>query len=130
GVRRTDCCSCPNRGSMRCVQQHVKEARERLLNSVGDEKFLQLGFLDMGEEVASNWTPDEERLFHEIVFSNPKSRGRNFWSCLRDAFPHSTMKELVSYYFNVFMLRRRAVQNRSFVLEIDSDDDDVEWGSS
>ncbi|EEF48646.1 hypothetical protein RCOM_1750560 [Ricinus communis] len=33
--------------------------------------------------------------------------------------------EIVSYYFNVFMLRRRAVQNRSNFLDIDSDDDEL-----
>ncbi|GER51481.1 ELM2 domain-containing protein [Striga asiatica] len=113
-------CTCLDNGSMRCVQQHVKEAREKLLDLIGPENFVKLGFDEMGEEVAQKWGPDEERAFHEIVLSNRVV----FWEKLRAAFPARTMREFVSYYFNVFMLRRRAAQNRSFVLEIDSDDDE------
>nr|KYP76416.1 hypothetical protein KK1_020658 [Cajanus cajan] len=42
----------------------------------------------------------------------------------RATFQSRTNKEIVSYYFNVFMLRRRAAQNRSRFLDIDSDDDE------
>lgn len=128
GRGRTDCC-CLDVGSMRCVQQHVKEAREKLLETIGEKTFAGSGFYDMGEEVACKWTPEDEHLFHEIVFSNPASHGRNFWKHLKLAFPTRTMRELVSYYFNVFMLRRRAVQNRSYLLEIDSDDDEERTGA-
>ncbi|KAI3714308.1 hypothetical protein L1987_72905 [Smallanthus sonchifolius] len=121
-------CKCFDRGSVRCGQQHVKEARLNLKERYGDEKFVDLGMLDMGEEVASRWSEEEERLFHEVVYSNPVSVGRMFWKHLSIAFPSKTMKELVSYYFNVFILRRRAVQNRSHYLDIDSDDD--EWQGS
>ncbi|CAA0833056.1 ELM2 domain-containing protein [Striga hermonthica] len=113
-------CTCLDTGSMRCVQQHVKEAREKLLDSVGPENFVKLGLDEMGEEVARKWGQDEERAFHEIVLSNRVV----FWEHLRAEFPARTMREFVSYYFNVFMLRRRAAQNRSFVLEVDSDDDE------
>ncbi|KAK6157849.1 hypothetical protein DH2020_012097 [Rehmannia glutinosa] len=122
GRGRTDC-SCPDVGSVRCVQQHVKEAREFLRVDIGEWLFKELGFYNMGEEVALNWTFEDERLFYEVVFANPAYSGRNFWKFLGFAFPNRTKEELVSYYFNVFMLRRRAVQNRSFPLHIDSDDD-------
>ncbi|KAI3452895.1 hypothetical protein Pfo_009558 [Paulownia fortunei] len=128
GRGRTDC-SCLDMGSMRCVQQHVKEAREKLRETIGDKNFIELGFYDMGDEVACKWTPDDEQVFHEVVYSNPVSHGRKFWKHLRAAFPTRTKKELVSYYFNVFMLRRRAVQNRSYLLEIDSDDDEERKGA-
>ncbi|KAG8383046.1 hypothetical protein BUALT_Bualt05G0143700 [Buddleja alternifolia] len=127
GRGRTDC-KCLDVGSMRCVQQHVMEAREKLQETMGDENFTKLGFYDMGDEVACKWTPHDEQLFHEVVFSNPASHGRNFWKHLRVAFPNRTNKDIVSYYFNVFMLRRRAVQNRSYSLEIDSDDDEERRG--
>ncbi|KAL7132723.1 hypothetical protein ABFS83_12G093200 [Erythranthe nasuta] len=121
GRGRTDC-SCMDVGSMRCVQQHVHEAREKLQETIGDEVFVKLGFYDMGEEAASRkWTPDEEQLFHEVVFSNP---GGDFWKVLGSVFPNRTRKDFVSYYFNVFMLRRRGAQNRSFMLQIDSDDEE------
>lgn len=123
GQGRKDC-GCSDEGSIRCVQQHVKEAREKMREVFGEEKFSEFGFYDMGEEVAFKWTDEEGRMFHDVVFSNPASLGKNFWRHLSAVFPSRTKQELVSYYFNVFMLRRRAVQNRSN-LDIDSDDD--EW---
>jgi hypothetical protein len=127
GDARADC-SCLDSGSIRCVSQHVMEAREKLRKTIGDEKFANLGFSDMGEDVAYEWTEEEEQIFHEVVYSNPVSLGKNFWKHLSLAFPSRSKNELVSYYFNVFMLQRRAAQNRSNSLDIDSDDD--EWQGS
>ncbi|KAG9439762.1 hypothetical protein H6P81_019927 [Aristolochia fimbriata] len=121
-------CSCPDEGSIRCVRQHVMEARERLRVSLGEDTFVELGFCDMGEDVADKWSEEEEQVFHEVVFSNPASMGKNFWDHLPTFFPSRTMKELISYYFNVFMLRRRAEQNRLVPLNVDSDND--EWQGS
>lgn len=121
-------CDCLDEGSVRCVQQHVMEARKKLLKSLGHEKFVKLGLCDMGEEVSCKWSEEEEHVFQEVVYSNPLSLGRNFWKHLSAVFPCRTKNEIVSYYFNVFMLRRRAVQNRSDMLDIDSDDD--EWHGS
>ncbi|CAA7036282.1 unnamed protein product [Microthlaspi erraticum] len=119
-------CVCHDRGSIRCVRQHIKEAREEMVKLLGFERFRDLGFCDMGEEVvAEKWSEEDALTFHEIVYSNPVTVGRNFWQHLEDAFCFRTKKEIVSYYFNVFVLRRRAIQNRSFILDIDSDDD--EW---
>ncbi|KAJ0248024.1 ELM2 domain-containing protein [Hirschfeldia incana] len=118
-------CVCMDKGSIRCVQQHITENREVLFETIGYERCLELGLGEMGEEVAGKLNEDEEDLFHEVVYSNPVSLDRDFWKELKSAFPSRTMKEIVSYYFNVFILRRRAVQNRSRSLDIDSDDD--EW---
>jgi hypothetical protein len=118
-------CDCVDAGSINCVRKHVREAREKLKVSIGADTFKELGFCNMGEEVASSWTEDEEHLFHEVVSSNPASLRRNFWDELSLAFPAKSSKELVSYYFNVFMLRKRAEQNRFDPMNIDSDDD--EW---
>lgn len=127
GKGRTDC-RCYDRGSMRCVRQHIAEEREKLIKTFGLEKFIELGFADMGEQVAAQWSAVDEQLFHEVVFNNPPSLDRNFWNYLSIVFPSLTKKEIVSYYFNVFMLRRRAEQNRNDVLSIDSDND--EWQGS
>ncbi|KAG9152165.1 hypothetical protein Leryth_019719 [Lithospermum erythrorhizon] len=124
GSGRTNC-NCLDKYSIRCARQHVKEARIKLRESLGEEKFSNLGFYDMGEEVALKWTEEEEQFFHEIIYNNPVSLGKNFWKRLSVVFPSRTSMELMSYYFNVFILRRRAVQNRSDFLDIDSDDD--EW---
>ncbi|ESQ34287.1 hypothetical protein EUTSA_v10009562mg, partial [Eutrema salsugineum] len=118
-------CVCSDRGSIRCVRQHVKEAREEVVKMIGFEKFRDLGLCDMGEEVAQSWSDEDALLFHEIVYSNPVTLGQNFWQHLEAAFCFRNKKEIVSYYFNVFVLRRRATQNRTFILDIDSDDD--EW---
>ncbi|XP_028091362.1 uncharacterized protein LOC114291700 [Camellia sinensis] len=127
GDGRTDCC-CRDSGSDRCVRQHIKEAREKLWRILGPESFLELGFCDMGEVVAGRWSLEEEHLFQEVVFSNPASLGKNFWDHLSMVFPNRTKKDIVSYYFNVFVLRRRAEQNICYPMNIDSDDD--EWQGS
>ncbi|KAF5195046.1 At-rich interactive domain-containing protein [Thalictrum thalictroides] len=124
GSGRIDC-SCQDEGSMRCVRQHIVEAREKLIVTLGQETFLGLGFGNMGEEVATNWSEEEEQVFHEVVFSNPTSLGKNFWDHLWVVFPSRTKKEIVSYYFNVFMLRKRGEQNRLDPINVDSDND--EW---
>ncbi|OQU92377.1 hypothetical protein SORBI_3001G333800 [Sorghum bicolor] len=118
-------CNCSDEGSTRCSRQHIIEARDSLKMSLGQDTFRELGLCEMGEDVAQRWTDDEEKLFQRVVFLNPVSLGKNFWDHLPDAFPGKTSQELVSYYFNVFMLRKRAQQNRSDVLRVDSDDDEL-----
>ncbi|XAR71287.1 hypothetical protein NMG60_11028480 [Bertholletia excelsa] len=118
-------CNCLDRGSINCVRQHIREAREELRENLGQNLFEELGFCDMGEVVANKWTEEEEEMFHEVILSNSPSEDKNFWDHLSTVFPLRTKKELVSYYFNVFMLRKRAEQNRFDPLNIDSDND--EW---
>ncbi|KAJ6815467.1 uncharacterized protein M6B38_133195 [Iris pallida] len=127
GHGRNNCC-CLDEGSVRCAKNHVSEAREKLRVTLGHERFVELGFFNMGEDVALRWNEEEEQVFHEIVMSNPASLGKNFWDVLPHAFPSHSSKELVSYYFNVFMLRKRAEQNRSDPINVDSDND--EWQES
>ncbi|KAL7604113.1 hypothetical protein Lser_V15G18452 [Lactuca serriola] len=127
GRGRTDC-FCKNTGSFKCIQQHIKEARETLKGTIGNKKFEDLGFGNMGESVANKWSEEDEHLFHEVVYSNPVSFGKNFWNHLSEVFPSRSIHEIVSYYFNVFMLRIRAEQNRFDPMNADSDDD--EWQGS
>lgn len=127
GNGRTDC-TCPDQGSIRCVRLHIAEARDNLRKTLGHDTFMELGFFDMGEVVAEKWSIEEEQLFHEIVYSNPASVGKNFWNILSAVFPSRTKMEIVSYYFNVFMLRKRADQNRCDPFNVDSDND--EWHGS
>ncbi|RVW30394.1 AT-rich interactive domain-containing protein 2 [Vitis vinifera] len=104
-------CNCLHVGSISCTRQHVMEARQRLRENLGQDMFEKLGFCDMGEEVADKWSEDEEHAFDEVVLSYPASLDKNFWDHLSGIFPSRTKKDLVSYYFNVFMLRKRAEQN-------------------
>ncbi|XP_026381187.1 uncharacterized protein LOC113275837 [Papaver somniferum] len=125
GKGRPDDCTCSDRGAIRCVQYHISEARDKLREFIGRENYAKLGFYEMGEIVARKWTEEEQQIFQNIVYLNPVSYGKNFWTQLREAFPSRSKMELVSYYFNVFMLRKRAEQNRSYWLNDNSDDD--EW---
>lgn len=127
GSGKTDC-YCINPESLECVRQHINDARYTLKESIGHEVFAELGFGNMGEVVAEKWTEEDEQLFHEVVNSNPVSLGKNFWNHLAAEFPSRTRQEIVSYYFNVFVLRRRAEQNRCDPMSADSDDD--EWQGS
>jgi hypothetical protein len=119
-------CNCFDRGSIGCVRQHVSESRNALYKKLGQKIFEELGFCDMGEQVSGKWSEEEEETFHEIVFSNPASSGKNFWNQLSYAFPSRTKRDLVSYYFNVYMLRIRAEQNRFDPLNVDSDNDEYQ----
>lgn len=121
-------CICVDPGSITCVRHHVVEAREDLRRLVGQECFTGLGLNEMGEVIAERWSEEDEQIFEEVVMSNPSSAGKNFWDCLSAVFPSRTKMEIISYYFNVFMLRKRAKQNRSKTMNIDSDDD--EWQES
>ncbi|GJU54653.1 homeodomain-like protein [Tanacetum coccineum] len=96
--------------------------------NIGRERFLALGFDNMGEVVSCKWTEEDEQLFHDVVYSNPASLGKNFWDHLEETFPSRTNQEIVSYYFNVFVLQRRAEQNIYDPTNADSDDD--EWQGS
>lgn len=119
---------CLDKGSIQCVQQRIKESREALRITLGDEKFEKLGFCDMGEDVSEKWSEEEERIIHQVVYTKDVSNTKNFWDNLSIVFPTRKKSEIVNYYFNVFILRRRFVQNRSKFLDIDSDDDD--WDES
>ncbi|XP_058788406.1 uncharacterized protein LOC131662605 isoform X2 [Vicia villosa] len=125
GKGRKDC-NCEYRGSIRCARQHIMEEREKLFKTFGIEKFNELGFADMGEQVADRWTIEDEHLFHKVVYNNPASSNKNFWNYLSIVFPSRNKKEIVSYYFNVFMLRKRAEQNSNPLLSADSDNDEYQ----
>uniref|UniRef100_A0A2P2L4W3 Myb-like domain-containing protein n=1 Tax=Rhizophora mucronata TaxID=61149 RepID=A0A2P2L4W3_RHIMU len=123
-------CNCLDGGSIRCVVQHIMEARQKLRDNLGEETFEGLGFCDMGEEVAHKFSEEEEQAFYEVVLSHPASMAKNFWEHLSAAFPCRGKKELVSYYFNVFVLRKRAQQNRFDPRNVDSDDDEWQGGDA
>lgn len=122
-------CSCTSHMSVECVRRHVLEQREKMKQELG-EAFTLWGFNDMGETVSEDWTKNEEIIFDQMVRMNPLSLGKNFWDELPSALPSKTMAELVSYYFNVFVVRRRAIENRIAPESIDSDDDEKELQTS
>ncbi|XP_010918748.2 AT-rich interactive domain-containing protein 2 [Elaeis guineensis] len=128
GEGRKDTCLCDRPGSVECIRFHVAEKRFQLKHELG-LVFYAWRFDRMGEEVSLSWTEEEERKFKDIVRQNPPSRAKNFWDQLYLCFPFKGRKNLVSYYFNVFLLGRRSYQNRVTPNNIDSDDEESAFGT-
>ncbi|KAK3434892.1 AT-rich interactive domain-containing protein 1 [Eucalyptus grandis] len=128
GKGRQDSCGCQVRGSAECVRFHIAEKSKRLNLELGPA-FYVFNFDKMGEEVKHSWTSEEQEKFAAIVRSNPPSQGKCFWDQMFKDFPTKSRVELVSYYFNVFLMLRRRNQNSCTPLNIDSDDDEWEPGS-
>ncbi|RVX04180.1 AT-rich interactive domain-containing protein 2 [Vitis vinifera] len=83
----------------------------------------------MGEEISLAWTTEEEKRFKHMIRLNSSLQSPSFWDNALRIFPTKTREALVSYYFNVFLIRRRIYQNRVTPRKIDSDDDELEFGS-
>ncbi|KAJ4832986.1 hypothetical protein Tsubulata_021062 [Turnera subulata] len=128
GKGRPDICGCQHPGSVSCIHFHIAERRMKLKLELGPV-FYHWRFDRMGEEVSLRWTTKEEKRFKDMVRFNPASLGMCFWDEAHKYFPRKSRDELVSYYFNVFVARRRSYQNRVTPKDIDSDDDDSDFGS-
>ena len=128
GKGREDVCSCNLPRSVECVRFHIAERRFQMRRELGSA-FYAWGFDRMGEEIALSWTDEEESKFKTVMQINAPSSGRNLWNHLHSSFRLKKRKELVSYYFNCFLLRRRCYQNRITPNKIDSDDEEeTEFG--
>ncbi|KAL2330269.1 hypothetical protein Fmac_017850 [Flemingia macrophylla] len=125
GKGRQDSCGCQVQGSVECVRFHIAKKRSKVKLELG-EAFYLWNFHKVGEEVRGLWTEQEEKKFQDVVKSNPASLDKCFWDHLFKEFPMKSREDLVSYYFNVFLLQRRAHQNRHTPDNIDSDDDESE----
>lgn len=127
GKGRQESCGCQFVGSPKCFRFHIREKRVKLKLELGSAFYLWK--IDaMGEDVAFHWTKEDQNKFHHIVLSNPLSLEKYFWVELFKNFPQKGREALVSYYFNVFLLQRRSIQNRSSPSNINSDDEDGEYG--
>lgn len=123
GKGRQESCGCELQGSIECVRFHIIEKSKKVKCELGSA-FSRWKFDNMGDEVALSWKQEDEKKFRDVVRLNPPSLDKCFWDEIFKSFPNKTREELVSYYFNVFLLRRRGCQNRSTPTNIDSDDDD------
>ncbi|KAM2227682.1 hypothetical protein ACFXTI_014461 [Malus domestica] len=137
GQGRQDSCCCGFPDSVACFRFHITEAKMKLKRELGS-LFYNWRFDRMGEEVSLRWTAEEEKRFKDLVKSNhsnsPFIEGNNsnsssFWDSASKWFPRKTREDLVTYYFNVFLVQRRSYQNRVTPKHIDSDDDVTELGS-
>ncbi|KAG2262504.1 hypothetical protein Bca52824_069583 [Brassica carinata] len=86
--------------------------------------FYTWKFDQMGEEVGSNsWTAKEEQKFKALVKDNPLPIKKGFWKLASKALPGKSEKDLTSYYYNVFLIKRMRLLAKSPADHIDSDDD-------
>ncbi|KAK7340273.1 hypothetical protein VNO77_20975 [Canavalia gladiata] len=125
GKGRQDSCGCQVQGSVECVRFHIAQKRSKVQLELGNA-FYQWNLHKVGEEVRHLWTEQEEKMFKDVVKSNPASLDKCFWDHLFKTFPRKSREDLVSYYYNVFLLQRRGYQNRHTPDNIDSDDDESE----
>ncbi|XP_022757397.1 AT-rich interactive domain-containing protein 1 isoform X2 [Durio zibethinus] len=125
GKGRQDSCGCHVQDSLECVKFHVAEKRLKVKRELGSA-FNQWKFDKMGEDVAFSWKEEEQKMFSSIVKSNPPSLEKCFWDEIYKYFPNKSREELVCYYYNVFLLQRRAYQNRITPSNINSDDEEPE----
>ncbi|KAL5727310.1 hypothetical protein ACHQM5_000520 [Ranunculus cassubicifolius] len=128
GKGRPKSCQCRVRGAVKCIRFHIAENKLRLRSELGNV-FYTWRFHLMGEEVSLSWSKEEEEKFKSTVRLNPRSLNKYFWKQLCRCFRTKKREILVSYYFNVFVLRRRIYQNRVTPSNVDSDDDESEFGS-
>ncbi|AED90699.1 ELM2 domain [Arabidopsis suecica] len=123
GEGRSDSCSCASPRSTNCIKRHKKEAQELLEKEI-NRAFSTWEFDQMGEEIVlKSWTAKEERRFEALVKKNPLSSSDGFWEFASNAFPQKSKKDLLSYYYNVFLIKRMRLLKSSAANNIDSDDD-------
>ncbi|XP_021767106.1 AT-rich interactive domain-containing protein 1-like isoform X1 [Chenopodium quinoa] len=126
GKGRSDNCGCLFPGTVECVKFHVAKRRMEMKFELGSA-FYTWKFDKMGEDCSVSWTAEEEKKFKYVVKENPLSHQKCFWKQMLEVLPKKSWVDQVNYYFNVFVLRRRAFQNRSTPKNIDSDDDETEY---
>lgn len=124
GMGRPDKCNCQLPGSIACIRFHVTEKKILLKRELGSA-FYAMGFDRIGEDAALTWTKDEEEKFNDAIQNGLPSSKNSFWDKPDHVLVSKSRKGLVSYYYNVFQLRRRAYQNRLTPNDVDSDDDSI-----
>lgn len=124
GKGRPNSCSCVSQGSIDCVKRHILEERLILQFDLGPV-FFNWKFDEMGEEVSKSWTLKEQESFDLLAKTNLQSSGKNFLKHAMKCFPSKCKKDIMSFYFNVFIPRRMSLQNRSLVKQVDGDVDAV-----
>ncbi|XP_051147115.1 AT-rich interactive domain-containing protein 2-like [Andrographis paniculata] len=129
GKGRQEVCGCSIPSSPECIRFHIQEKRTKLKLELGPA-FNNWKFDNMGESVALTWTEPDMNKFKNVVESNQVTDEKYFWKELFKSFPKKGREALVSYYFNVYLLRRRGKQNRVVDKggDIYSDDDGSEYG--
>jgi hypothetical protein len=126
GRGRQDSCGCAVPGSVECVRFHISEKKAKAKLELG-VAFYHWRFDKVGEDVRNSWTDEDEKRFREVLQLYPPKRGyEHFWDHIFETFPNKSRETLVSYYFNVYLLQRKAYHSRHTLGDIQSDDEESE----
>ncbi|XP_042464235.1 AT-rich interactive domain-containing protein 2-like [Zingiber officinale] len=117
----TNCCACPSPGSIVCIRSHVSEARFKLKAELG-QAFFDWGFDNTGEEVSESWTSEEQAWFDALKRRENES-GTSVWQAIPTHFSSKSRRDLINYYFNVYLLRRMSIDSRLTPEYINSDEE-------
>ncbi|KAI3988832.1 hypothetical protein MKX01_016403 [Papaver californicum] len=123
GKGRSYSCSCTSMGSISCIKLHIFEKGCQLRADLGSA-FFTWKFDEMGEEVSKSWTVVEQQCFESLVKTNRLSQTDSFLVSALKQLSRKCRKSILSYYFNVFILRRMSKKARLATELVDSEDDD------
>ncbi|CAA0836311.1 DNA GYRASE B3 [Striga hermonthica] len=124
GKGRPDSCSCVSPGSSDCVRQHVLDEKLALQHELG-LAFSIWKFDKMGEQVSESWSLKEKNRYGSLLKMMQNSDGKSFLKRALKCFPNKTGKDIVNYYFNVYIPNRMAAGSES-TRRVDTDDDEDE----
>ncbi|KAI3879455.1 hypothetical protein MKX03_014075 [Papaver bracteatum] len=122
GKGRSYSCSCKIMGSISCIKLHIFEKGCQLRADLGSV-FFTWKFDEMGEEVSKSWTALEQQCFESLVKTNRISQTDSFLVSALKQLSGKGRKSILSYYFNVYILRRMSKHARLGTELVDSDDD-------
>ncbi|KAI3933934.1 hypothetical protein MKW92_038717 [Papaver armeniacum] len=119
---RSYSCSCKIMGSISCIKLHIFEKGCQLRADLGSV-FFTWKFDEMGEEVSKSWTAVEQQCFESLVKTNRVSQTDSFLVSALKQLSGKCRKSILSYYFNVYILRCMSKHARLGTELVDSDDD-------
>ncbi|XP_015690132.2 uncharacterized protein LOC107303816 [Oryza brachyantha] len=124
-------CKCKLPGSKACVGVHIKMATSLLKNQLGEHAFSNCGLEAMGgEQTLKLWTRTDQKKIGKITRVIPRNKRGNFMEiALKKFSSEKPKKDLVNYYYNVFLPRRLASLTRAEntnAKDVDTDGDSDE----
>ncbi|KAI3474429.1 hypothetical protein Pfo_029290 [Paulownia fortunei] len=123
GKGRPNSCCCVSSGSADCVRRHILEER-LVLQCDLSSAFFSWKFDEMGEQVLKSWSLKEQQTFKSLVKMRPSSNGKSFLKHALKCFSNKCGKDIINYYFNVYIPNRMSLQTRSSsIKQVDTDDE-------
>ncbi|KAK9057573.1 hypothetical protein SSX86_022409 [Deinandra increscens subsp. villosa] len=123
GKGRPKSCDCSAPGSIPCVERHVSKKTAHLKAVLGPT-FQKWKFDQMGEQVAKLWKQSDQERLIILMEDNPFSKGLDFIKPALKLFPLKSKKDIVEFYFNVYIPRRMSIRMRSGCMMVNTDDEE------